>query len=117
MAQSTGSDWSYAAASGGIVSSTAAVSVNAGTTGQRTWLSSCQLMSDQGGTATEFVIRNASNSAVLWRTKLPSSGITFGNSYTFDPPLQSLASSGLEIVALTSSTNAIYFNAQGFVAP
>lgn len=117
MANSTGSDWTYAAAIGGITSSTAAVSIKPATTGQRTWVSSCQIMADTGGVATELVIRDITTTTVLFRTKIPTTGITFGNSFSFDPPLQTGVGNGVEIVALTATTNSIYLNAQGFTAP
>jgi len=112
-------DWSYAAATSGIVNTTTAVTIkDAGAAGIRSYITSIQIMAEALGTATELAIRDGAGGTVLWRTKIGTGGLTTGQSITFHSPLKSTAATLLEVVTLTASvTGAVYFNAQGYSAP
>ena len=109
--------WNYAAASGGILNSTAAVTARTAVASQRGNITSLQLMAEALGTATEFAIRDGTAGPVLWRTKIPTGGLP-STPFTFDPPLRQAAVNTLiEIVTLTASgTGAVYANLQGFMS-
>jgi hypothetical protein len=116
--KSTGSDWSYAAAASGIVNTTTAVPIKAAVAGQRNYVNSIQVMSEALGTATELAVRDGAGGTVLWRTKVGTGGAPSGGTFNFDPPLVGTTNTLLEVVTLTASTTgAVYFNAQGYVAP
>lgn len=109
--------WSYAAASGGIVSTTTAVTIKAAAgSGLRNCISSIQIATDTLGAATEIAIRDGAAGAVLWRGKLQATALP-ETTISFPKPLRGSANTLLEVVTLTSVTGGVYFNAQGFVAP
>ena len=112
-------DWSYAAATAGISNTTTAVTIAAAAgAGLRNYITSIQLMSEALGAATEFAIRDGAAGTVIWRTKIATGGVTAGESISLPSPLKSTANTLLEIVTLTASvTGAVYFNAQGYIAP
>lgn len=112
-------DWQYAAASGGILNTTTAVTVKAAAAaGIRNYITSIQVMSEALGTATELAVRDGAAGTVIWRTKIGTGGITAGQTFVFESPLKGTAATLLEVVTLTASTTgAVYFNAQGYTAP
>lgn len=113
-----GSEWSYAAASGGILNTTTAVTIKAAATGQRNFVTAIQIMAEALGTATEVAIRDGAGGTVLWRTKIGTGGLTQGMSVSFDSPIVGSAGNLLEVLTITATTTgAVYFNAQGYVAP
>jgi len=111
-------EWSYAAASGGILNDVTAVTIKAAAGAPyRNYLTSIQLEAEPVTNATEFVIRNGAGGAVLWCIKVPTTGIPLTN-FKFENPLKSSSATLLEVVTLTASgAGAVYFNAQGYVAP
>jgi hypothetical protein len=110
--------WVYAAATGGIVNSTTAVTIKAAAgAGVRNYLQSIQIDNDALGAATELAIRDGAGGTVLWRGKL-GTGAQYGRSVIFDPPLYSTAATLLEVVTLTASvTGGVFVNAQGYTGP
>ncbi len=112
-------DWTYAAASLGIVNTTTAVTFKAaGAAGLRNYITGIQVMAEALGTATELAIRDGAGGTVLWRVKIGTGGLTNGISHNFAVPLRGTAATLLEVVTLTASTTgAVYFNAQGYTAP
>lgn len=112
-------DWSYAAAASGIVNTTTAVTIKAaGGAGLRNYITAVQIFADALGAATELAIRDGAGGAVLWRVKINTAGILGGISISFPTPIFGTAATLLEVVTLTASvTGAVYFNAQGYVAP
>ena len=110
--------WSYAAASGGIVNSTTAVTISPALAGFRNTIKAIQLSGDALGVATEVAIRDGAAGAVLWRMKIGTVGLVGGSSYIFASPLKGTAGNLLEFLTLTASiTGGIYFNAQGGQVP
>ncbi|TIP06650.1 MAG: hypothetical protein E5X72_00095 [Mesorhizobium sp.] len=113
------SDWSYAAASGGIANTTTAVTIKAaagaGIINYLTWLD----VSTDGAlaTATEVAVRNGAAGTVIWRMKINTAGLQGGRFIQFANPIKSSANTLLEFVGLTASaTGLIYFNAGGYSA-
>lgn len=111
-------EWSYAAASSGIVNTTTAVTIKtAAGAGVRNYLTSIQVMSEVLTNATELAIRDGAGGTVIWRTKIPTGGLP-SVQFDFPNPLKSTANTLLEVVTLTASVaGAVYFNAQGYAAP
>ena len=110
-------EWNYAAASGGILNTTTAVTINANVASLRNYITSLQVQSEPLTNATELAIRDGAGGTVLWRIKIPTTGLDL-KQIKFDNPIKSTANTLLEVVTLTASgTGAVYFNAQGYVAP
>ncbi len=110
-------EWSYAAAAGGILNTTTAVTIKSNVASLRNYLTSMQIRSETLTNATEIAIRDGAGGTVLWRTKISSSGM-IDTQFHFECPLRSTANTLLEVVTLTASgTGTVYFNAQGYVAP
>lgn len=110
--KATGSDWSYAAASGGIVNTTDAV-LKAATAGQRTHLCSLQIKNTHATVATEIVVKDGST--VIWRGYAPAVMLT-SDCIVFETPLVGTANTALNVAAITTGA-AVYVNAQGYTAP
>jgi len=111
-------EWNYAAASGGILNTTTAVTIKtAAGAPYRNYLTSLQIQSEALANASELAIRDGAGGTVLWRIKIPVTGLDL-KQIKFGDPLKSTSSTLLEVVTLTASgTGAVYFNAQGYVAP
>lgn len=112
------SDWSYAAAAGGILNTTVAVTIKAAAAaGIRNYITSITVMAEALGTATELVIRDGAAGTVIWRTKIPTGGLPT-TTITFANPLKGTAATLMEVATLTATTTgAVYVNAQGYIAP
>lgn len=107
--------WSYTAASGGILNSTANVTlVGAGGAGVINYLDSLQIYADALGVVTEIVVTNGASGAVLWRHKISVAGLKDGLNVVFKSPLRSSQNTALVFAAVSATlTGAIYVNAQG----
>ena len=115
----TSTEWSYAAAASGIVNTTTAVTIKAAPAPAtwRNYITDLQFMAEALGAATELAIRDGAGGTVLWRIKIGTGGLTGGLSVNFQSPLRGSPGNLLEVVTLTASTTgAVYFNAQGFIA-
>lgn len=111
------SDWNYAAASGGIVNTTTAVTFKAAVASVRNYITGIQIMAEALTNATELAIRDGAAGAVIWRTKIPTGGLPLMD-IQFPSPLKSSVNTLLEVVTITASgAGAVYFNAQGYTAP
>jgi len=110
-------EWSYAAESGGLVNSTAAVVIKAASGANvRNYITSVQVMAEALTNATELTIENG-DGTVLWRTKITTAGLPT-DQIRFDDPIRSTANQSLQVRTVTASgTGAVYVNAQGYVAP
>ena len=108
--------WTYAAASGGIVNTTTAVTFKAASgAGIRDYVKSMQCSHDALGAATELAIRDGAAGTVLWRGRLQTAAVDqSGATINFDPPLKGTANTLSEIVTLTAVTGGVYCNLQGY---
>jgi hypothetical protein len=113
-----GTDWIYAAASGGILNTTTAVTIKtAAGAGLRNYITALQITAEALTNATEIVIRDGAGGLVLWRSKIGTSGLVDGIGICFPSPLKGSTNTLLEVATLTASgAGAVYINAQGFVA-
>lgn len=104
--------WNYAAASGGIVSSTADVAIKAaGAASVRNYLKSLQIAHDTLSATTEIVVKDGAS--VIWRGLLFTTA-SDPQTIVFDPPLKGTAATALNAALITSVTGGVYVNAQGF---
>lgn len=107
-----GLSWYYAAAAGGIVSSTADVVLKAAAgAGIRNVLEVLTLNHDALGAATEFVIKDGAT--IIFRGKLQTPAIEGGIAYNFSRPLRGTANTALNFALLTSVTGGVFVDAQG----
>jgi len=111
-------EWVYAAASGGIANTTTAVTIKASAGANvRNYITSLQIQAEALTNATEVAIRDGAGGTVLWRIKVPTTGLPLLN-VDFADPLKATTNTLLEVVTLTASgTGAVYVNAQGYIAP
>lgn len=108
--------WTYAAATSGIANTTTAVTFKAADGSLRNYIVAFDIMWEALGTATELAIRDGAGGTVLWRMKIPAS-LAGAREVVLPVPIRGTAATLLEVVTLTASTTgAVYFNAQGFVA-
>lgn len=110
--------WSYAAATGGIVNTTTAVTIKAAAGASvRNYLNTLTLSHDTLGAATEIAIRDGAGGTVLWRGKLQTTATDSASgsgTITFDPPLRGTANTLMEVVTLTAVTGGVFVNASGY---
>ena len=110
------SSWNYAAAAGGIINTTTAVTIKtAAGAGIRNYVSSIQLATDTLTTASELAIRDGAAGPVLWRGKLAAATLNEVG-LVFSPALRGSANTLLEVVTLTATGAAlgVYISAQGY---
>jgi hypothetical protein len=108
-------DWQYAAAAAGILNTTVAVTIKAaGAASIRNYITGITIMSEAVTTATELVIRDGAAGTVIFRIKIPVTGLVT-NQINFPTPLKGTAATLLEVATLTATgAGAVYFNAQGY---
>ena len=112
------SEWHYAAASGGIVNTTTAVTLAAAAgAGLRNYCAALDLSSTGLTTATEIAVRDGAAGTVLWRGYIGKAAMDH-RTIRFDPPLKGSVNTLMEFVTLTAGGAAkpVYVNAHGFVA-
>jgi hypothetical protein len=107
--------WSYAAATGGIVNTTTAVTIKAAAGASvRNYVSSCTISHDALGAVTEVAIRDGAGGTVLWRGKVQTAAAE-DRTISFPVPLKGTANTLLEVVTLSATvTGAVFVNCQGF---
>ena len=105
-------DWSYAAASGGIINTADMVVKAAAGVGLCNYLCSLQLR-NAAAVATEVVVKDGAT--VIWRGQLPAS-MAGNEDILFPIPLKSSANAALNVACITTAA-AVYCNCQGYVAP
>lgn len=105
-------DWTYAAASGGIVNTTDVAIKAAAGAGIRNYLTGMDIRNSHASVATEVVIKDGST--VIWRGQFnANSGMT---NVVFETPLKSTANTALNAACITTGAS-VYVNARGYVAP
>lgn len=110
--KSTGSDWSYAAGSGGITNTTDVV-LKAAVAGQRNYINALQVINVHATVATEVVVKDGST--VIWRGYAPAASKN-NDLILFNPPLAGSVNTALNAACVTTGSQT-YVNAQGYVAP
>ena len=115
---SPGTNWQYAAASGGIVDTADNVLKAAGAAGIKNYLTHIDIINTDATVGTEVVVKSAAT--VIWRTFIPASLAAVTQpvpvSFNFPTPLQSAAAEALNVAAITTSGQ-VYVNATGYQAP
>lgn len=110
--------WNYAAATGGIVNTTTAVTIKAAAGASvRNFLTTLTIAHDTLGAATEIAVRDGAGGTVLWRGRLQTAATdSAGGSgaISFDPPLKGTANTLMEVVTLTAVTGGVYVSATGY---
>jgi len=105
--------WSYAAASGGISNTTTAVTIKAAVASVRNCITSIQVSNGTLGAATEVAIRDGAAGTVLWRGFCGTAANQ--ETFVFPAPLVGSVNTLLEVVTLTATvTGGVYVNVQGF---
>ena len=108
-----GSDWHYAAASGGIVNTTGVTAKAAAGAGIRNYITRAEVINGHATVSTDLQIRDGAAGTVLWRGFAQAAG--GGVAATFDPPLRGTANTLVEIACGTTGS-AVYVNLHGFAA-
>lgn len=112
MVDKPASPWYYAGATGGIIDTTAVDVTPAAVSGQRYFCTGIQYANT--GTASEIIIQDSTGPTTIWRGYAPTGGAM---AYIeFDPPLQSVANSKLQVKMVTTAS-ATRVSAQGFIDP
>lgn len=114
MVDKPASPWYYAGVTGGITDTTAVDLTPSGVAGQRYFLTNLQY-TNKSATASEIIIRDSTGPTTVWRGYAGASQ-TQPTWIEFDPPLQSLANSKLQVAMVTTATATIV-SAQGFIDP
>ena len=109
--------WNYAAASGGIVNTTTAVTIKAAAGASvRNYVCWLHIVHDTLGGATEVALRDGAAGTVMWRGRLQTAATdsSFGaGTLTFSPCLRGTANTLVEFVTLTAVTGGVYVDAGG----
>lgn len=103
-------DWSYAAASGGIVNTTDVVAKAAAGAGLRNYIYSAQIK-NANAVAGEFVIKDGAT--VMWRGHLAANMLN-AEELNFKPPLKGTANTAVNIACITTGQQ-VYADLQGGV--
>lgn len=108
-------DWTYAAASGGIINATDVVVKAAAAVGIRNYVTALSFVNASATVATEVVVKNGA--VVMWRGFIGAG--TLLNSavgVTFPTPLRGSAATAINVAAITIGAQ-VYCNVQGYTAP
>lgn len=110
--------WRYAPPTNGITNSTTGVVVRAAPgTGQFIYVHGGECYADPLGAATDLELRDGAAGAVVWRTKIPTTGYPALVDVTFNPPIRLTANTLLEMATPTASvTGSVYCNWRGQTA-
>ena len=107
--------WSYAAAAGGLVTTTGVTAKAAAGVGIRNYITRVQAINSHQTTGTEVVVRDGAAGAVLWRGWAQAAG--GGCAAVFDPPLRGTANTLVEIAEITATATAgVLLSLQGYEA-
>lgn len=107
--------WSYAAAAGGLVTTSGVTAKAAAGAGIRNYVDSIQVINSHQTISTEVVIRDGASGTVLHRGWAQAAG--GGYAMRFDPPLRGTANTLVEIAEVTTTATAgVLVNLQGHTA-
>jgi len=107
--------WNYAAAAGGLVTTSGVTAKTAGAAGVRHYITSAQIINSHQTIGTEVLIRDGASGTVLHRSWAQFTG--GGGTYRFDPPLRGTAATLVEIAEVTATATAgVLVNLQGYSA-
>jgi hypothetical protein len=107
-----GVQWSYVAAAGGLLNTTA-VPIRAAEQGKRHFITGLQVSLGGALAGTVVAVRDGANGSVLWRGSVGPNGVIAA---AFATPLRGSVGNLLEVVLSSTVSSAAYFNAQGFTA-
>lgn len=107
------STWSYAAASGGLVNTTAVTIKAAAAASIRNCLTGIQVINAHATVSTEVLVRDGAAGTVLHRGWAQAVGGGFAAN--FEVPICGTAATLMEVVNVTTGS-AVYVNAQGFIS-
>jgi hypothetical protein len=109
------STWSYAAAAGGLVTTSGVTAKAAAGSGIRNYVTSAQVVNSHQTISTEVLIRDGASGTVLHRGWAQAAGGGFA--CEFVPPLRGTANTLIEIAEVTTTATAgVLVNLQGYVA-
>ena len=107
--------WSYAAAAGGLVSTTGVTAKTAAASGVRHYITSAQVINSHATISTEVCIKDGASGTVLHRGWAQAAG--GGYAVRFDPPLRGTAATLVEIAEVTATaTTGVLVSLQGYSA-
>lgn len=109
--------WRYTALAGGIVSSTADVTIKSasGSSLIRNYLCTIDISHAALAAPIEFVVKD--NVTVIWRGLLQTAAVDVSagaGKITFSPCLRGSQNAGMSVALLTSDPGGVYVNASGF---
>lgn len=108
-------DWSYSAASGGIVNTTDVVLASSAGSTLRRYLTGISIQNASATIATEVVVKDGST--VIWRGYVGTSALlNSAVGITFPTPLKTTINTALNVACITTGAQ-VYVNAQGYSAP
>lgn len=109
----SGSRWSYAAASGGIVNTTAVTVKAAAAAGIKNCITSVQVINAHATVSTETLILDGAAGTVLHRGWAQAAG--GGYAHEFPVPICGTAATLIEVDNVTTGA-AVYYNLQGYIS-
>lgn len=110
-----GQTWQYAAAAGGLVTTSGVTAKAAGAAGVRNYVKSIDVINSHATISTEVVVRDGAGGTVIHRGWAQAAG--GGYAKTFDPPLRGSTATLIEIAEVTATaTTGVLVNLQGFQA-
>lgn len=113
--ESEANTWVYAAAAGGLVSTTGVTAKAAAGAGIRNYVTGVQVTNSHQSTGTEILIRDGASGTVLHRGWAPPNG---GYTTNFVTPLRGTANTLVEIAeTVATATAGVLVNLQGYVSP
>ena len=107
--------WNYAAAAGGLVTTSGVTVKAAAGAGIRNYITKVSVINSHQTTSTEVMIRDGASGTVLWRGWAQAAG--GGCADKFDPPLRGTANTLVEIAEVTTTgTAGVLVNVSGYEA-
>lgn len=109
------SDWSYAAATGGIITTADVVAKTAAGASVRNYVTALSCQNASATVPTEMVLKDGAT--VLWRAYLGTGSLlNSAVGVVFPSPLKGTANTAVNLAAITTASQ-VYCNAQGYTGP